>query len=62
MLLTSSVICNQSLLYGNKIVQYLQNYKCKGINQNHFEKFFRRSYKRYGNNYPKLAKLTYPKI
>ena len=62
MLLTSSVICNQSLLYGNKIVQYLQSYKCKGINQKHFKKSFRRSYKRYGNNYPKLAKLPYPKI
>ena len=35
-LLTSAVICKQKLLYGNKIVQYLQNCKCYNVEQDHF--------------------------
>ena len=36
--LTSVVICKQRLLYKNEIVQYIQNFKCQDINQDHFRK------------------------
>ena len=37
-LLISAVICKQRLLYGNEIVQYLQNSKCYKISKDHFRK------------------------
>ena len=37
-LFPSAVICKQSLLYGNKTVQHCQNYKCYGVEQDHFRK------------------------
>ena len=37
-LLTSAVICKQRFLYGNEIVQYLQNRKCYNVGQDHFRK------------------------
>ena len=35
-LLTSAVICKQSLLHENDIMQYLQNCKCYNVGQDHF--------------------------
>ena len=35
---TSAVICKQRLLNGIKIMQYLQNFKCYDIDQDHFRK------------------------
>ena len=39
-LITSAVICKQRLLYGNGIVQCLQNCKCYSVDQDHFETLF----------------------
>ena len=38
-LLTSAVICKQRPWYENKVVQYFQNYKCYGIDRDHFKKY-----------------------
>ena len=35
-LLTAAVICKQSLLHENDIMQYLQNCKCYNVGQDHF--------------------------
>ena len=37
-LITLAVICKQRLMRGNEIVQYLQNYQCYSIDQDHFRK------------------------
>ena len=37
-LLISAVVCKQRLLYGNDIVQYLQNSKCYKVSKDHFRK------------------------
>ena len=37
-LLPSAVIYKQRLLYGNEILQYLQNCKCYNVKQDHFKK------------------------
>ena len=37
-LLISAVICKQRLLYGNEIVQYLQNSKYYKVSKDHFRK------------------------
>ena len=37
-LITLAVICKQRLMRGNEIVQYLQNYQCYNIDQDHFRK------------------------
>ena len=37
-LLTSAVICKQRFLYGNEIVQYLQNCKWYNVEKDHFRK------------------------
>ena len=52
-LITSAVIWKQILLLENEIVQYLQNYKYKDVNQGHFGKPLQVSTKVIKNNYPK---------
>ena len=37
-LFVTLLICKERLLHGNEIVQYLQNYKCYNVNQDHFRK------------------------
>ena len=38
-LLTSAVISKQRFFHGGEIVQYFQNYKCYGVERNHFKKY-----------------------
>ena len=54
-LITSAVIWKQILLLENEIVQYLQNYKYKDVNQRHFGKLLKVSTKVIKNNYPKTV-------
>ena len=51
-LLTSAVICKQKFLHENEIVQYLQNYKYKNVNQSHFRKPLQVSTNGIKNNFP----------
>ena len=37
-LFTSAVICKLKLLHGSEIVQYLQNFKCYNVDEDHFRK------------------------
>ena len=38
LLMSAAVICIWKVLHGKKIVQYLQNYKCHKVDQDHSEK------------------------
>ena len=54
-LLMSAVICEQRFLHENEIVQYLQNCKCKDVDQGHFRKPLQASTNVMKNDYPKTA-------
>ena len=55
LLLLSTVIYKQRILNENEIVQYVQNYKYKGINQDHSKKHYQTSTNAMKNNYPETA-------
>ena len=50
-LLTSAIICKQRLFHGNEIVQYLQNWECYNVGQDHLRKPLESSAKFAKSNY-----------
>ena len=54
-LLMSAVICKERRFQEHNTVQYLQNWKCQDVNQDHFRKPLQASKNVVKNNYPKAA-------
>ena len=58
-LLTSAVIYKQRIWLENEIVQYLQNYRCKDVNQGNFRKSLDSSTNTMKNDYPNSARTDF---
>ena len=57
--LMSVVICKQTLLHRNQIVQYFENYKCYGDDRDHFRKHLHSCTKFMKNNDLKKTRIIF---